>query len=286
MNSSLKKMLMALLMVAFVTMLAACGTAEESSAGEAEVDEPATEETETEGTEEDAAEATEPEEVREVSVAVVQDYPPFEYVVDGDLVGFDIDIIEAIAENQGLEISWEIMRFDGIIPALQANQVDAAVSAITIREDRAEVVDFTAPYFESGLSLVVPVDSEINSVEDLEGAQLVAKQGTSGLEKAREFAEEYNGDVTVLQEDATMYMEIISGNGDAMINDYPSVAYKIALDGDDSDVRIIGDRLTGEDYGIAVSKGAEGLLEIFDAGLAEIMENGTYDDIYNTYFAE
>ncbi len=277
---------MALLMVAFVTMLAACGTAEESSAGEAEVDEPATEETETEGTEEDAAEATEPEEVREVSVAVVQDYPPFEYVVDGDLVGFDIDIIEAIAENQGLEISWEIMRFDGIIPALQANQVDAAVSAITIREDRAEVVDFTAPYFESGLSLVVPVDSEINSVEDLEGAQLVAKQGTSGLEKAREFAEEYNGDVTVLQEDATMYMEIISGNGDAMINDYPSVAYKIALDGDDSDVRIIGDRLTGEDYGIAVSKGAEGLLEIFDAGLAEIMENGTYDDIYNTYFAE
>ncbi|MCL7746826.1 transporter substrate-binding domain-containing protein [Halalkalibacter alkaliphilus] len=277
-NVTMKSALMALFMTALLMMLAACGTAEETQ-GEEQAGSEAGEET----TEQ---EATEPAEKEEIKVAVVQDYPPFEYIVDGDLTGFDIDIIEAIADLQGLEVSWEIMRFDGIIPALQANQVDAAVSAITIREDRAEVVDFTQPYFESGLSLVVPVDSEIEGIEDLAGAQLVAKQGTSGLEKAREFAEEYDGDVTVLQEDATMYMEIVSGNADAMINDYPSVAYKIALDGDDSDVRIVGDRLTGEDYGIAVSKGADGLLEKMDAGLAEIMENGTYDEIYDSYFAE
>ncbi|ARK32418.1 transporter substrate-binding domain-containing protein [Halalkalibacter krulwichiae] len=265
-NKNVKKVIVALLVAAFVAMLAACGSAEESGA--------------------DSGEAAEPAEIQEIKVAVVQDYPPFEYIEDGDLTGFDIEIVEAIAENQGIEVSWEIMKFDGIIPALQANQVDAAVSAITIREDRAEVVDFTAPYFESGLSLVVPADSEINSIEDLEGAQLVAKQGTSGLEKAREFAAEYSGDVTTLQDDATMYMEIVSGNADALVNDYPSVAYKIALDGDDSDVRIVGDRLTGEDYGIAVSKGAEGLLEVLDAGLAEIMENGQYDEIYSNYFAE
>jgi polar amino acid transport system substrate-binding protein len=241
--------------------LAACGTADQTESGEGD--------------------ATE-----EVSVAVVQDYPPFEYIVDEELTGFDIEIVEAIAENQGFTVNWEIMKFDGIIPALQANQVDAAVSAITIRDDRAEVVDFTQPYFESGLSLVVPVDSEINSIEDLEGATIVAKQGTSGLEKAREFVEEYGGKEKVLQEDATMYMEIVGGNADALINDYPSVAYKIATDGDESDVRIVGDRLTGEDYGIAVSKEAEGLLEKFDAGLAELMESGKYDEIYDTYFAE
>ncbi len=255
--------------LAFVTamllmVLAACGTSEETQAGD----------------------QTETETVQEISVAVVQDYPPFEYIVDEQLTGFDIDIVEAIAENQGFTVNWEIMKFDGIIPALQANQVDAAVSAITIREDRAEVVDFTKPYFESGLSLVVPVDSDINSVEDLAGATIVAKQGTSGLEKAREFIDEYGGSETVLQEDATMYMEIVGGNADALINDYPSVAYKIAQDGDDSDIRIVGDRLTGEDYGIAISKDAEGLLEKFDAGLADIMESGKYDEIYETYFAE
>ena len=223
---------------------------------------------------------------QKVTVAVVQDYPPFEYIVDGELTGFDIDIIEAIGEEENLEIDWNIMRFDGIIPALQANQVDAAVSAITIRDDRAEVVDFTQPYFESGLSLVVPVDSDINAIEDLGGATIVAKQGTSSLEKAREFAEQYDGDVKILQEDATMYMDVISGNSDALINDYPSVAYKIALDGDDSEIRIVGDRLTGENYGIAVSKGAEGLLEKFDRGLSTLFESGKYDEIYEQYFAE
>ncbi|MGO4886752.1 transporter substrate-binding domain-containing protein [Anaerobacillus sp. MEB173] len=225
-------------------------------------------------------------EKEEISVAVVQDYPPFEYVVDGQLTGFDVDIIEAIAENQNLTVDWKIMKFDGIIPALQANQVDAAVSAIAIREDRAEVVDFTEPYFESGLSLVVPVDSDINSIEDLEGATIVAKQGTSSLEQAKAFAEEFNGDYTTLQEDATMYMEIASGNADALINDYPSVAYKIVTDGDESDIRIVGDRLTGEDYGIPVSKGSEGLVDKLNEGLNYLFESGKYDEIYNQYFGE
>ncbi|WP_227938567.1 transporter substrate-binding domain-containing protein [Alkalihalobacillus deserti] len=261
----MRDMLTAFVTAASLMVLAACGTSEDVQTGE---------------------EAPDADEVQTISVAVVQDYPPFEYMVDGELTGFDVEIVEAIAANQNLEVNWEIMKFGGIIPALQANQVDAAVSAITIRDDRAEVVDFTAPYFESGLSLVVPKDSEINSIEDLAGATIVAKQGTSGLEKAREFIEQYNGDEIVLQEDATMYMEVISGNGDALINDYPSVAYKIATDGEDTEIRIVGDRLTGEDYGIAVSKGAEGLLEKLDAGLAEIIGNGQYDEIYESYFAE
>ncbi|MBU9721468.1 MULTISPECIES: transporter substrate-binding domain-containing protein [Bacillaceae] len=226
------------------------------------------------------------EEAQEISVAVVQDYPPFEYMEDGELTGFDVDIIEAIAAEENLIVNWEIMRFDAIIPALQADQMDAAVSAIAIREDRAEVVDFSNPYFESGLSLVVPTDSHINSLEDLEGATIVAKQGTSSLELANELAEEYNGDVRIFQEDAIMYMEITSGNADAVINDYPSAAYKIATDGEDSDIRIVGDRMTGEDYGIVVSKGADGLVEIMNSGLSKLFETGKYDDIYDQYFGE
>jgi len=222
----------------------------------------------------------------EVKVAVVQDYPPFEYVVDEKLTGFDIDIIEAIADHQGFEVDWQIMRFDGIIPALQGNQVDAAVSAIAIRDDRKEVVDFSDPYFESGLSLVVAKDSDIESIEDLEGATIVGKQGTSGLDLAQEFAAEYNGDVQILQEDAVMYMEVESGNADALVNDFPSAAYKIAQDGDNSELRIVGDRLTGEDYGIVISKESEGVVEQMNEGLEYLFESGKYDEIYESYFGE
>ncbi|UCZ52233.1 transporter substrate-binding domain-containing protein [Bacillus shivajii] len=261
---NMKNMMVALLTTTLLLVMTACGTSgEEAQAG-----------------------TSEGEEKEEISVAVVQDYPPFEYVEDGELTGFDIQIIEAIGEHEGLEVNWEIMRFDAIIPALQADQVDAAVSAIGIREDRKEVVDFSDPYFESGLSLVVPTDSEINSLEDLDGATIVAKQGTSSLELANEFAEEYNGEVTIFQEDAMMYMEINSGNADAVINDYPSVAYKIVQDGDESNIRIVGDRLTGEDYGIAISKDAEGLVEKMNSGLEYLFESGKYDEIYDQYFAE
>src|SRR5690606_30747524 len=131
-------------------------------------------------------------------------------------------------------VEWKIMKFDGIIPALQANQVDAAVSAIGIREDRLEVVDFSDPYFESGLSLVTLEDSDIKEEADLEGKTIVAKQGTASLNLANELSEKYNGEVTKLHDDSTMYMELENGNADAVINDYPSVAYKINQDGDDS----------------------------------------------------
>lgn len=222
----------------------------------------------------------------EITVAVVQDYPPFEYKVDEELTGFDVEIVEAIAEKKDLTVNWKIMKFDGIIPALQANQVDAAVSAIGIREDRLEVVNFSDPYFESGLSLVTLKDSAIEGEADLEGKTIVAKQGTSSLELANELAEKYNGEVTKLQDDATMYMELENDNADVVINDYPSVAYKINQDGEDSELRIVGDKYPSEDYGIAISKGSEGLVEKMNNGLQKLKDSGEFDELYNKYFSE
>ncbi|UOQ49885.1 transporter substrate-binding domain-containing protein [Gracilibacillus caseinilyticus] len=222
----------------------------------------------------------------EITVAVVQDYPPFEYKEDEELTGFDVELVEAVAEKAHLKVNWKIMKFDGIIPALQANQVDAAVSAIGIREDRLEVVNFSDPYFESGLSLVTTKDGSVQSEEDLEGATIVAKQGTSSLKLANELAEKYNGEVTKLQDDATMYMELENGNADALINDYPSVAYKLKKDGKDSVLQIVGDKYPSEDYGIAISKGSEGLVEKLNTGLQEIKDSGEFDEIYSKYFAE
>lgn len=246
--------------------LAGCGT--EEAEGEEDSDE------------------TDTETKDEITVAAVQDYPPFEYKEDEELTGFDVELVEAVADEIGVTVNWDTMKFDGIIPALQANKVDAAVSAIGIREDRLEVVNFSDPYFESGLSLITLEDSDIEEEADLEGKTIVAKQGTESLELANELAEEYNGEVTKLQDDATMYMELENDNADVVINDYPSVAYKINQDGDDSILRIVGDKYPSEDYGIAISKDNEELVEEVNDGLQELKDSGEYDEIYDKYFSE
>ncbi|GIM46395.1 hypothetical protein DNHGIG_19440 [Collibacillus ludicampi] len=220
-----------------------------------------------------------------VTVAVINDYPPFEYKKDGKLTGFDIDLVNAIAKKENLQVDWKEMKFDGIIPALQAKQVDAAVSAITIRDDRKQVVDFTNPYFKSGLSIVVKKDSPIQKLEDLKGKTIVAKQGTTGLAKAKELAEKYGAKVKTLQDDTALYLDVESGNSDATINDFPGAAYKIKVDGEKSNLRILGDKLTGEDYGIAVAKGNKELLDKFNQGLKELQDSGEFQKLYDTYFS-
>jgi len=220
-----------------------------------------------------------------IVVAVINDYPPMEFKQNGKLVGFDIDLIEAIAKQENLQVEWKEMKFDGIIPALQAKQVDAAVAAITIRDDRKEVVDFADPYMKSGLSLIVNKDGTVKKIEDLKGKTIVAKQGTTGLAKARELAEKYGAKVKVLQDDTALYLDVEAGNSDATINDFSSAAYKVKVDGDKSKLCIIGDKLTGEDYGIAVVKGNKELLDKFNNGLKVLKENGEYQKLMDKYFA-
>lgn len=220
-----------------------------------------------------------------ISVAVINDYPPFEYKENGKLTGFDVELVEAIAKKENLQVEWKEMKFDGIIPALQAKQVDAAVSAITIRPDRAQVVDFANPYFKSGLSLVVKKDSPIQKLEDLKGKTIVAKQGTTGLEKAKELAQKYGATVKTLQDDTALYLDVETGNSDALVNDFPTAAFKINVDGSNAKLRILGDKLTGEDYGIAIVKGNKDLLNMFNAGLKALQDSGEFKQMYDKYFA-
>lgn len=226
------------------------------------------------------------EDLETITVAAVQDYPPFEYLEGDELTGYDVELVEAVAEKADLEVEWNTMKFDGIIPALQANQVDAAVSAIGIREDRLEIVDFSDPYFESGLSIVALEGSDIEEEADLDGKVVVAKQGTASLELANELAETYDIEITTLQDDATMYMELENDNADVVINDYPSVAYKINQDGDENTLQFVGDMYPSEDYGIAISKDSDGLVEKMNEGLQELRDSGEFDELYNQYFSE
>lgn len=237
------------------------------------------------GTEE-KADDTKEETAKVYKVGVDVTYPPFEFKEGNEYKGIDIDLINAIAENQGFEIELSPMDFGGIIPAMQANQLDVAIAGMSITDERKKVVDFSEPYFDAGLTVVVKKDNaEIKSVDDLKGKTVAVKKGTTGAKYATDNATKL--DITVVQfnDSPAMFQEVSNGNADALIEDYPVISYAIAQQ--DLGLKIVGDRLNGDQYGIAVLKGENAdLLEKINKGLAELKEDGTYDEIVKTYLGE
>ncbi|MDE4084841.1 transporter substrate-binding domain-containing protein [Planococcus maritimus] len=260
----MKKWTLLALLLAVLTVLAACGGSEEESGGG-----------ESGGGEGEA-----------YRVGIDTTYPPFEFEQDGEYTGIDIDLINAIAENQGFEIEFSPMDFGGIIPALQAGQLDVAIAGMSITDERKEIVDFSDPYFDAGLSLVVAEDnSDITSLEDLEGKTVAVKSGTTGAQFARDNQDEYGYEVSQFEDSPSMFQEVSNGNADVLLEDYPVIAYAIAES--ELALKTVGERLTGDQYGIAVLKGENAeLLEQINAGLQELRDSGEYDEILNKYIGE
>lgn len=214
-------------------------------------------------------------------------FPPFEYADENnsnEIIGFDVDLMNAIAADQGFEIVWKDLEFDALIPALQSGQIDIIVSGMTITEEREESVDFSEPYINAGLALAVAEgNEEITGVEDLEGKVAAVQQGATGAAKADEMkAEGLIGDVIYLPHVNDIIMNLQSGRADFMINDLPvTIAYMNQQPGV---IKIVDDQLQSESYGFAVRSGNAELLEKINAGLANVKEDGTYDEIMDSYF--
>jgi glutamine transport system substrate-binding protein len=214
-------------------------------------------------------------------------YPPFEFEDGGDYKGIDIDLIRAIAKEEGLEIELKPMDFGGIIPAIQADQLDVAIAGMSITEDRKEKVDFSDPYFDAGLTLVVSEDNnDITSVEDLEGKVVAVKNGTTGADHANEIKDDAGiKEVRQFNDSPSMFQEVANGNADVLIEDYPVIAYAIKTK--DLGLKTVGDRLNGDQYGIAVKKGEnQELLEKINSGLQKLRDSGEYDEILSKYLEE
>jgi len=211
-------------------------------------------------------------------------FPPFEMVINGEVTGFDIDLIKAIAEVENIEIVGDIqtMDFQGLIPALQTNSIDVAVAGITIREDRAKQVNFSKPYYHSGITLLVRADSDIQGVEDLKGKTVAVKLGTTGDIM---FSEMEGITVKRFNNIDEAYRELINGGADAVPFDNPVHQHYINTEGKGK-VKVVGELLTGEDYGIAVSKSRPDLLEKINSGLDKLIESGKYEEIYRKYFSD
>jgi glutamine transport system substrate-binding protein len=231
-----------------------------------------------------SGEKTDSEKVYKVGVDTT--YPPFEYKDGNEYKGIDIDLINAIAKNQNFKIELNPMDFGGIIPAMQANQLDVAIAGMSITDDRKKVVDFSTPYFDAGLTVVVKKDnSTTKSVNDLKGKTVAVKKGTTGAKFAQDNASKLGINVVQFNDSPAMFQEVSNGNADALIEDYPVISYAIAQK--DLGLKIVGDRLNGDQYGIAVLKGQnKDLLEKINKGLAELKKDGTYDKIVKTYLAK
>ncbi|MEH7378757.1 transporter substrate-binding domain-containing protein [Neobacillus drentensis] len=219
-------------------------------------------------------------------VGVDTTYPPFEFKEGNDYKGIDIELINAIAKNQDFKIELSPMDFGGIIPAMQANQLDVAIAGMSITDERKKVVDFSTPYFDAGLTVVVKKDNtSIKSVENLKGKKVAVKKGTTGAKYAQDNAGKLGITVVQFNDSPAMFQEVSNGNADALIEDYPVISYAIAQK--DLGLKIVGERLNGDQYGIAVLKGQNAdLLKKINNGLAELKKDGTYDKIIKTYLGE
>ena len=207
-------------------------------------------------------------------------YPPFEYREGGELVGFDIDLIEEIASRLGLETNFIDTSFDTIFSQLAGGRFDVVIAASTITPERAEEVNFSDGYYNAQQSLTVQADSGIATVDDLESGMTVAVQnGTTGQTWAEENLPD-GVDIRAFPEGPDGYTALEAGDVDGVINDEPTAIAEIA---EREGLEVVETIDTGEVYGIAVDPANEELLEAINIVLAEMVEDGTYEEIYSRY---
>ncbi|WP_260394110.1 ABC transporter substrate-binding protein/permease [Fundicoccus ignavus] len=237
-----------------------------------------------------AATQTETEDVaiehtKEYIIATDQTYAPFEFVDDeGNLVGIDMDLMAAIAENQGFEYDMKVLGFNAAVQALESGQADGVIAGMSITEARQESFDFSEPYFDSELSFAVKPDSEIQTLEDLDGLRVAVKTGTQGADLAEKLKDEYNFEIAIFEDSANVIEDVLAGNSAALIEDFPVMAYTIKEG--DVDLRLLDETFSVGSYGFAVLKDQnQDLLTAFNQGLANLQASGEYDEIISLYTA-
>ena len=228
-------------------------------------------------------------------------YRPFEYeTTSGELTGFDVDIAQAVFEDQlGVNYEFKPTSFDSIIPSLNNDNFRIIMSAMTINDTRDEKVDFSDPYFTAYQTIIVRADSSISSRGDLEGTVVGVQKGTTGANAAEELQSEFDGNIELNRYDQipAAFQALKNGQVSAVINDntvnaeFASQEDNIEfIEGEGAAVEAGQDAppyltLTVENYGIAFREDDSEFLQRVNEALATIKNNGTYDEIYSEYFS-
>ncbi len=227
-----------------------------------------------------------------ITVGIDPGFEPFVFIQEDRLAGFDVELLNAMAAEADFEVAYVVVPFDEILTGLQDGRFDAAISAITVTDERRAMVDFTAPYFESGKApvsfynpgqgIAIRTDNlTITGPESLvEGVRVGIKRGTTGAAFA---AENTTAELVEFPESEPAIEALIAGELDAVIVDIPVIVGYIRSN-PDAGIRITGGPVTEESYAIAVSKEKPEALSLLDAALAQVQANGAYDRIYNRWF--
>lgn len=220
---------------------------------------------------------------KKLVVATDTNFPPFEFKDpdSGKHTGFDVELWDALAKNMQIEYELQPMDFNGIIPGLQSGQIDIGIAGITIKPERAEVIDFSDPYYNAGLLILVKADDDsVKGIKDLKGKVVSTKLGTT----SEDFVKGNAGakDVKLFPNNDAMFMELLSGGADAVVFDSPVVA-DFMLKAGKGQVKVVGPLYQGQSYGIGLPKGSE-MTGRVNAALNKLKETGDYDKLYKKWF--
>ena len=212
-------------------------------------------------------------------------FRPFEFTDEtGTLVGIDVDILAAIAEDQGFTYTIEALGWDASIAACQAGQKDGMIAGASITNARKESGwIFSDGYYNATQSMAVAKGSDITGFDGLDGKSVAVKIGTMSKDYADSLAEQYNFTVVTFESSPDVYQAVIGGQCVACFDDTPIMADYIKVNGVPLQL-VDGTANEGADYGFAVfSPDKQELVDKFKAGLANIKANGTYDEIIAKY---
>ncbi len=213
------------------------------------------------------------------------DFAPFEFQDEGqkDYQGFDMDLIRAIGKELGYEVEVSNIPFDGLIPAMQNKTMDVAISGMTINDERKQNVLFSDPYYQAGLTMVVRDDEQaIQKFTDLKGHKVAVQIGTTSAEEVKKLE---GVEVHEFNTPADCFTELKARGVDAVVNDRPVNDYYIQKSGA-TGVKALPERLTAEDYGIAMAKDNTELQQKINEALKKLKDNGEYDKIFAKWFGE
>lgn len=217
-------------------------------------------------------------------VATDTTFAPFEFTNEaGEFVGIDVDILAAIAADQGFTYELNSLGFDAAVAALESNQADAVIAGMSITPKRQEDYDFTDSYYQSSVCAAVKAGSDVKSLEDLAGKTVAGKTGTQSLDWAESIKDEYGFEITYFDTSDMMYQDVQTGNSAACFEDTPVMEYGVAQ-GNGLEIIAKEEDEFASPYGLAVMKGQNSeLIEMFNAGLANIQASGEYDEILAKY---
>lgn len=225
-----------------------------------------------------------PADKKELIVGTEPSFAPFEFPdkQSGELIGFDMELIRALGKRAGYDkVTIKGMGFDALIPALDAGNIDVAIAGMSITDARKQKVNFTDPYYESGLMTIVRKDNTaIKGLDDLKGKTIAVQLGTTGAEAAGKIQ---GATVKTFDTSDTACLELKNGGADAVISDLPVLQYFLKQGGSEY-AKAVGEPKKGDNYGIATAKKNRELCDKLNKALQDMKKDGEYQKLYDKWF--